>query len=92
MPMVSSSKIQSAISRIAHRIVTLMAIVLGTMGLVAAAEPGVTDDEILIGAFGPLTGPSAWIGLSARDGMQLAVNEINENGGVNGRSISAVSG
>lgn len=90
MPMVSSSKIQSAISRIAHRIVTLMAIVLGTMGLVAAAEPGVTDDEILIGAFGPLTGPSAWIGLSARDGMQLAVNEINENGGVNGRSIRLI--
>lgn len=55
-----------------------------------AQTPGVTDGEIVIGAFGPLTGPSAWIGLSARDGMTLAVNEINANGGVHGRKLKLI--
>ena len=38
----------------------------------ATAEPGVDKEQILIGAFGPLTGPASWIGLGARDGMQIA--------------------
>jgi len=80
----------SLISRAAGVLITLVAIVFGAIGMAAAADPGVTDDEVVIGAFGPLTGPSAWIGLSARDGMQLAVNEINENGGVNGRKIRLI--
>jgi branched-chain amino acid transport system substrate-binding protein len=53
----------------------------------AAAEPGVEKEQILIGAFGPLTGPASWIGLGARDGMALAVDEINATGGINGRKI-----
>ena len=53
----------------------------------AMAEPGVDKEQILIGAFGPLTGPASWIGLGARDGMQLAVDEINANGGINGRKL-----
>ena len=53
----------------------------------AMAEPGVDKERILIGAFGPLTGPASWIGLGARDGMQLAVDEINANGGINGRKL-----
>jgi branched-chain amino acid transport system substrate-binding protein len=51
---------------------------------------GLSDSEILIGAFGPLTGGSAWIGLSARDGLNLAVAEINRNGGVNGRTLRMI--
>ncbi len=56
----------------------------------AAQTQGVTDQEILIGAFGPLTGPSAWIGLSARDGLNLALNEVNAHGGVNGRKLRMI--
>jgi branched-chain amino acid transport system substrate-binding protein len=52
-----------------------------------AQVPGVTAQEILIGAFGPLTGGNSWIGLSARDGLLLALNEINGHGGVNGRKL-----
>ena len=53
----------------------------------AMAESGVDKEQILIGAFGPLTGPASWIGLGARDGMQLAVDEINANSGINGRKL-----
>src|SRR6516225_7020244 len=69
-------------------IATAACIIAGTMVLPsAAADPGVDKERILIGAFGPLTGPASWIGLGARDGMQLAVDEINANGGVNGRKV-----
>lgn len=48
---------------------------------------GVTDKEILIGGFGPITGPLSWLGQGSRDGVQLAVDEINANGGINGRQV-----
>ena len=51
----------------------------------AQAQQGVTDKEIVIGGFGPLTGPLSWLGQGSRDGTQLAVDEINEHGGINGR-------
>ena len=54
----------------------------------AAAEQGVTADTITIGAFGPITGPAAYIGLAGRDGANLAIKEINAAGGINGRKIS----
>jgi branched-chain amino acid transport system substrate-binding protein len=59
-------------------------------GPAMAQAPGVTAQEILIGAFGPLSGGNSWIGLSARDGLQLALNEINEHGGVNGRKLRMI--
>ncbi|TMG92849.1 MAG: hypothetical protein E6H76_00965, partial [Betaproteobacteria bacterium] len=57
---------------------------------VAAQQQGVTSDTITIGAHGPITGPAAYIGLAGRDGMLLAIKEINAAGGVNGRKIVAV--
>jgi branched-chain amino acid transport system substrate-binding protein len=56
----------------------------------AAQTQGVTADSVTIGAFGPITGPAAYIGLAGRDGMALAVKEINAAGGVNGRKINVV--
>ena len=56
----------------------------------AAQQQGVTSDTITIGAHGPITGPAAYIGLAGRDGMLLAIKEINAAGGVNGRKIAAV--
>lgn len=54
------------------------------------AQQGVTSDEILIGSFGSLSGPSAFVGLPGRDGTNLAVKEINAAGGVNGRKIRLI--
>jgi len=55
-----------------------------------ADEPGVTPDSITIGAFGPITGPAAYIGLAGRDGANLAIKEINAGGGINGRKLSMI--
>lgn len=56
----------------------------------AAAQEGVTSDTITIGAYGPLTGPAAYVGLGGRDGLSLAVKEINDGGGIHGRKIKVV--
>ncbi|MGA2992987.1 ABC transporter substrate-binding protein [Bradyrhizobium sp.] len=55
-----------------------------------ADEPGMTPDSITIGAFGPITGPAAYIGLAGRDGANLAIKEINAAGGINGRKLSMI--
>ena len=58
--------------------------------LAAAQQQGVAADTITIGAYGPITGPAAYIGLAGRDGMNLAIKEINAAGGIHGRKISVV--
>lgn len=57
-------------------------------GQARTEEPGITVDTIAIGAFGPITGPAAYIGLAGRDGANLAIKEINAAGGINGRKLS----
>ena len=46
--------------------------------------------QIKIGLSGPFTGGSASMGVSMRDGVRLAVSEINKAGGVMGRQILLV--
>lgn len=56
----------------------------------ATAEDGVSDDTITIGAYGPITGPAAFVGLGGRAGMELAIGEINAAGGIHGRKIQVL--
>jgi branched-chain amino acid transport system substrate-binding protein len=51
---------------------------------------GMAAEPIKIGVSGPFTGGSAPMGVSMRDGVRLAVNEINAHGGVLGRQIQLV--
>jgi branched-chain amino acid transport system substrate-binding protein len=68
----------------------LAAVVLAAALPAGAQQQGVTADTVVVGAFGPITGPAAYIGLAGRDGMNLAIKEINAAGGVNGRKLAAV--
>ncbi len=47
-------------------------------------------DPIKIGVDGPFTGGSSSMGVSMRDGVRLAVDEINKAGGVLGRQLALV--
>lgn len=51
---------------------------------------GMAAEPIKIGVSGPFTGGSAPMGVSMRDGVRLAANEINAHGGVLGRQIQLV--
>jgi branched-chain amino acid transport system substrate-binding protein len=68
----------------------LSLLVLSVTGQSARAEPGVTDTEIRIGMWTPLTGPTSLLGQSTRDAVQLWANEVNEKGGLNGRKIKLI--
>lgn len=48
------------------------------------------DREIVIGEFGSLTGTTAAFGISARNGIDMAVTEINQKGGVHGKKIRMI--
>ncbi len=45
---------------------------------------------IKIGLAGTLSGPASELGVSGRNGFNLAVGIINESGGINGRLIEPV--
>lgn len=48
---------------------------------------GVTEDTIKIGASMPITGPIAGAGGALSNGMKIAVESINADGGINGRKL-----
>ena len=66
-------------------------LLLGASGA-ATAQPtqGVSKDTIVIGTIQDLSGPVAAYGKAARNGIQLRVDEINEQGGINGRKLKLI--
>ena len=53
----------------------------------AMAQQGVTKNEILIGTIQDMSGPLASFGKQAKYGMQLRIDELNEQGSVHGRKL-----
>ncbi|MDP3654544.1 MAG: ABC transporter substrate-binding protein [Rhodoferax sp.] len=62
---------------------------LSTLSTLAAAQvqQGISSNEILLGTIQDLSGPLSGYGKQARNGMQMAIAEINEQGGLHGRKI-----
>lgn len=69
----------------AHTLKFLVAAAIATWSL-----SGIAAEPIKIGVSGPFTGGSAPMGVSMRDGVKLAVKEINDKGGVLGRKLEMV--
>ena len=55
-----------------------------------AQSQGVSKTEILIGTILDQSGPLAGFGKQSRLGMQLRVDEVNEQGGINGRKLKLI--
>ncbi len=66
---------------------SIIALAVATVCITGSA---LAADTIKIGSLLPLTGGSANMGVSARDGQRLAVKEINAKGGVLGRQLELV--
>ncbi len=58
--------------------------------LALAQSQGVSKTEIVVGSIQDLSGPIAGFGKQARMGMVLRAEEINEQGGINGRKIKLI--
>ena len=67
-----------------------LAIRLSAVALACMAATAFAADPIKIGVDGPFTGGSSSMGVSMRDGVRLAADEINKAGGVLGRQIQLV--
>ena len=74
----------------ANKLFLTLATGLALAAAPAAAEQGVSADAIVLGAFGPITGPAAYIGLAGRDGAAMVIKEINAAGGINGRKLEMI--
>lgn len=68
---------------------SLGVIVVVALVLVSNNKPSETG-PIKIGFIGPLSGPAASYGEMAKNSVDLAVNEVNKAGGINGRQIEMV--
>ena len=53
----------------------------------AAEQQGVSKNEIVIGTIQDLSGPLAGYGKQSRNGMQLRIDELNEQGAIHGRKL-----
>ncbi len=53
----------------------------------ALAEDGITPTSIVIGQSAAFTGPAAQLGIQMRDGAKLWLDNVNAQGGINGRRI-----
>lgn len=63
---------------------------LGIGDALAQQGPGVTDKEIKLGSWMPLTGPIAAYGVPHRVGIEAYLNMVNDRGGIKGRKFSLV--
>ena len=64
---------------------------LAVSGRALAADPGVSPTEIVVGMWAAMTGTTALIGTSERDGIQIGIDEVNAQGGINGRKLRLVA-
>jgi branched-chain amino acid transport system substrate-binding protein len=61
-----------------------------TANAARAADPGITDSEITIGLFAPMSGPLAAFGLDALQAARMWYEETNKKGGIHGRKIKVI--
>ena len=75
--------------RVGKRYLLAATAAVAAMGVVGSAQAQ-SGAPIKIGLSGPFTGGSASMGVSMRDGVKLAIAEINKAGGVLGRPLLAI--
>jgi len=64
---------------------------LAALVLSLSCGPKLNPNEIRIGEYGSLTGAQATFGVSTQNGIQLAVDEVNAAGGVNGKTLKVIA-
>ncbi len=67
------------------------ALALGASFAAHAQQQGVSKNEILIGTIQDMSGPLAGYGKQARNGMQLRIDELNEQGSIHGRKLKLLA-
>jgi len=87
---VKNKKVLSIIALLTLLLVTLTACSGGGNG--GEGSDGAKDGEIVIAHAGPMTGDSAQFGDMKEKAIQLAIDEVNEKGGINGKKVVLLTG
>lgn len=64
---------------------------IGLLSLIWATT-GMASDTIKFAVVGPMTGDGAAMGIHEKNGVQIAVDEINAAGGINGKKLEFIVG
>lgn len=73
-----------------HKLVALLVVVVLLLPTTACGQLGGGGGELTIGAIFPLTGASTHEGIDERRGVELAVEQINADGGIDGRDLKVI--
>jgi len=90
----TDSKTATPIRRLGRRVAVIVAAVLVLLTFLTGAKlrgETLQSDTIALGMSTVLTGPNAHIGLNAREGVLAAIEEVNRNGGIKGRTLRLIS-
>src|ERR1700716_4293749 len=68
----------------------VLALAPATQAIAQTGPQGVLAHELIIGTHVDLSGPLSPWGKAVKNGLVMAVNEANEAGGVNGRTIRLI--
>ncbi len=72
-------------------LILIIGIIVAAIIIGFALKKPVSTGEIKIGFFGPLSGDTAAYGEPALRGLAMAVEEINKNGGIDGKEVAIIS-
>lgn len=68
-------------------LVSILAALVAFSGCGGTAQNADNKEKVIIGGLGPITGKYAIYGISATNGVKLAFEEINANGGILGKQV-----
>jgi ABC-type branched-subunit amino acid transport system substrate-binding protein len=74
-----------------HFVKQLLTVAAIAVSSLAAAEPGVTENTIIMGMSSPFSGPNGAYGTDMRGVIERYFDQVNKSGGVNGRKINLVA-
>lgn len=69
------------------KIISVTAAAAMVMSTVAPVSVFADDETFKIGGIGPVTGAAAIYGQAVKNATELAINEVNEDGGINGYQV-----
>lgn len=72
------------------KLVAMLLSCVMTVGLLAGCGGKTAEGEIVIGLLANTTGDNAVYGISVRNGAMLYIDELNANGGINGKTVRVV--
>lgn len=78
------------LKKICFAVATILVLALLAAGCGSSASQGTKTAPIKFGVIGPYTGPNAKPGQSMKQGVLLAVEEINKAGGIKGRMLEPI--